>query len=82
RRQKGSDYASTSEDEYESNHSTPKHKRSHHSGSQQNPRIHPPGPVRAVPRSRDSEGEGQESDAFQNWTSHSAEIARWGNATD
>ncbi|XP_043088298.1 centrosomal protein of 170 kDa protein B isoform X2 [Puntigrus tetrazona] len=76
RRQKGSDYASTSEDEYESNHSTPKHKRSHHSGSQQNPRTHPPGPVRAVPRSRDSEGEGHESDAFQNWTSHSAEIAR------
>ncbi|XP_016329616.1 centrosomal protein of 170 kDa protein B-like isoform X2 [Sinocyclocheilus anshuiensis] len=76
RRQKGSDYASTSEDEYESNHSTPKHKRSHHSGSQQNPRIHPAGPVRAVPRSRDSEGEGHESDAFQNWTSHSAEIAR------
>ncbi|XP_073682816.1 centrosomal protein of 170 kDa protein B [Garra rufa] len=76
RRQKGSDYASTSEDEYESNHSTPKHKRSHHSGSQQNPRIHPAGPVRAPPRSRDSEGEGHESDAFQNWTSHSAEIAR------
>uniref|UniRef100_A0A8C2L4Y3 Centrosomal protein 170B n=1 Tax=Cyprinus carpio TaxID=7962 RepID=A0A8C2L4Y3_CYPCA len=76
RRQKGSDYASTSEDEYESNHSTPKHKRSHHSGSQQNPRIHPAGPVRAMPRSRDSEGEGHESDAFQNWTSHSAEIAR------
>lgn len=76
RRQKGSDYASTSEDEYESNHSTPKHKRSHHSGAQQNPRIHPAGPMRAVPRSRDSEGEGHESDAFQNWTSHSAEIAR------
>ncbi|KAK7141855.1 hypothetical protein R3I94_011521 [Phoxinus phoxinus] len=76
RRQKGSDYASTSEDEYESNLSTPKHKRSHHSGAQQNPSLHPAGPVRAVPRSRDSEGEGQESDAFQNWTSHSAEIAR------
>ncbi|XP_059375771.1 centrosomal protein of 170 kDa protein B [Carassius carassius] len=76
RRQKGSDYASTSEDEYESNHSIPKHKRSHHSGSQQNPRIPPTGPVRAMPRSRDSEGEGHESDAFQNWTSHSAEIAR------
>ncbi|XP_067310973.1 centrosomal protein of 170 kDa protein B isoform X2 [Pseudorasbora parva] len=76
RRQKGSDYASTSEDEYESNHSTPKHKRSHHSGAQQNPRINPAGPMRAIPRSRDSEGEGHESDAFQNWTSHSAEIAR------
>ncbi|KAI7805036.1 putative centrosomal protein of 170 kDa protein B, partial [Triplophysa rosa] len=76
RRQKGSDYASTSEDEYESNHSTPKYKRSHHSGAQQNPKTHPPGPVRAVPRQRDSEGEGHESDAFHNWTSHSAEIAR------
>ncbi|XP_051724281.1 centrosomal protein of 170 kDa protein B-like isoform X2 [Ctenopharyngodon idella] len=76
RRQKGSDYASTSEDEFETNHSTPKHKRSHHSGAQQNPRTHPAGPVRAIPRSRDSEGEGHESDAFQNWTSHSAEIAR------
>ncbi|XP_065111209.1 centrosomal protein of 170 kDa protein B isoform X3 [Paramisgurnus dabryanus] len=76
RRQKGSDYASTSDDEYESNHSIPKHKRSHHSGAQQNPRLHPSGPVRAGPRQRDSEGEGNESDAFQNWTSHSAEIAR------
>nr|XP_055028905.1 centrosomal protein of 170 kDa protein B isoform X2 [Misgurnus anguillicaudatus] len=76
RRQKGSDYASTSDDEYESNHSIPKHKRSHHSGAQQNPRLHPSGPVRAGPRQRDSEGEGHESDAFQNWTSHSAEIAR------
>ncbi|XP_077055728.1 centrosomal protein of 170 kDa protein B-like isoform X13 [Siphateles boraxobius] len=44
--------------------------------AQQNPSLHPAGPVRAVPRSRDSEGEGHESDAFQNWTSHSAEIAR------
>ncbi|XP_052386567.1 centrosomal protein of 170 kDa protein B isoform X1 [Carassius gibelio] len=76
RHQKGSDYASTSEDDYESNHSTPKHKRSHHSGSQQNPRIQPAGPMRAMPCSKDSEGEGHESDAFQNWTSHSAEIAR------
>ncbi|XP_052001466.1 centrosomal protein of 170 kDa protein B [Xyrauchen texanus] len=76
RRQKGSGYASTSEDEYESNHSTPKHKRSHHSGAQQTSRIHPPGPMRAGPILRDSEGEGHESDSFQNWTSHSAEIAR------
>ncbi|XP_077052911.1 centrosomal protein of 170 kDa protein B isoform X4 [Siphateles boraxobius] len=44
--------------------------------AQQNASLHPAGPVRAVPRSRDSEGEGHESDAFQNWTSHSAEIAR------
>ncbi|XP_052009475.1 centrosomal protein of 170 kDa protein B-like [Xyrauchen texanus] len=76
RRQKGSDYASTSEDEYEFIHSTPKHEHSRHSGAQQTSRIHPPGPVQAGPRLRDSDGEGQESNAFQNWTSHSAEIAR------
>ncbi|XP_007230413.3 centrosomal protein of 170 kDa protein B isoform X1 [Astyanax mexicanus] len=76
RRQKGSDYTSTSEDEYESNQSTPKHKRSHHSGALNSSRTQNLGPVRPAPRSRDSEGEGHESDAFQNWTTHSAEIAR------
>lgn len=76
RRQKGSDYTSTSEDEYESNQSTPKHKRSHHSGALNSSRTQNLGPVRPVPRTRDSEGEGHESDAFQNWTTHSAEIAR------
>ncbi|XP_051578757.1 centrosomal protein of 170 kDa protein B isoform X2 [Myxocyprinus asiaticus] len=44
--------------------------------AQQTSRIHPPGPMRAGPILRDSEGEGHESDTFQNWTSHSAEIAR------
>ncbi|XP_036448943.1 centrosomal protein of 170 kDa protein B isoform X3 [Colossoma macropomum] len=33
-------------------------------------------PVRPISRTRDSEGEGHESDAFQSWTTHSAEIAR------
>ncbi|XP_072545860.1 centrosomal protein of 170 kDa protein B isoform X2 [Salminus brasiliensis] len=76
RRQKGSDYTSTSEEEYESNQSTPKHKRSHHSGALNTSRTQNLGPVRPVSRTRDSEGEGHESDAFQNWTTHSAEIAR------
>ncbi|XP_053488370.1 centrosomal protein of 170 kDa protein B isoform X3 [Ictalurus furcatus] len=76
RRQKGSDYASTSEDEYESNYSMVKHKRSHHSGALHSSRVQTPDQVRPPSRSRDSEGEGHESDNFQNWTTHSAEIAR------
>ncbi|KAK3538055.1 hypothetical protein QTP70_027409 [Hemibagrus guttatus] len=74
RRQKGSDYASTSEDEYESNHSITKHKRSHHSGALH--RNQTLDLVRPQSRSRDSEAEGHESDNYQNWTTHSAEIAR------
>ncbi|KAM9466202.1 centrosomal protein of 170 kDa protein B isoform 1-T3 [Clarias gariepinus] len=76
RRQKGSDYASTSEEEYEPNYSIPKHKRSHHSGSVHSSRTQTPDQLRVPARSRDSEGEGHESDNFQNWTNHSAEIAR------
>ncbi|XP_017558744.1 centrosomal protein of 170 kDa protein B isoform X3 [Pygocentrus nattereri] len=76
RRQKGSDYTSTSEEEYESNQSTPKHKRSHHSGALHSLRTQNLLPVQPISRTRDSEGEGHESDAFQSWTTHSAEIAR------
>ncbi|XP_046711323.1 centrosomal protein of 170 kDa protein B isoform X1 [Silurus meridionalis] len=76
RRQKGSDYASTSEEEYESNHSIAKNKRSHHSGALHSSRTQTPNQVRPPSRSRESEGEGHESDNFQNWTTHSAEIAR------
>lgn len=80
RRQKGSDYTSTSDEEYDSNQSTPKHKRSQPSSASHSPRSHPrPQPVVALrpkPRSRDSEDENHEGDAFHNWSSHSAEIAR------
>ncbi|KAM7402865.1 hypothetical protein PAMA_003674 [Pampus argenteus] len=80
RRQKGSDYASTSDEEYDSNQSTPKHKRSQPSSASHSPRRLPqPQPVVALrpkPRSRDSEDENHEGDAFHNWSSHSAEIAR------
>ncbi|CAK6976771.1 centrosomal protein of 170 kDa protein B [Scomber scombrus] len=80
RRQKGSDYTSTSDEEYDSNQSTPKHKRSQPSSASHSPRSHPRSqPVVALrpkPRCRDSEDENHEGDAFHNWSSHSAEIAR------
>ncbi|XP_062863851.1 centrosomal protein of 170 kDa protein B [Trichomycterus rosablanca] len=76
RRQKSSDYASTSDEDYESNYSTAKHKRSHHSGVLNTSKTHTSDLGRPPSRARDSEGEGHESDTFQNWTSHSAEIAR------
>ncbi|XP_035529612.1 centrosomal protein of 170 kDa protein B [Morone saxatilis] len=80
RRQKGSDYTSTSDEEYDSNQSTPKHKRSQPSSASHSPRSQPrPRPVVALrqkARSRDSEDENHEGDTLQNWSNHSAEIAR------
>ncbi|XP_051242179.1 centrosomal protein of 170 kDa protein B isoform X2 [Dicentrarchus labrax] len=80
RRQKGSDYTSTSDEEYDSNQSTPKHKRSQPSSASHSPRSQPrPRPVVALQqkaRSRDSEDENHEGDALHNWSNHSAEIAR------
>ncbi|KAK5886106.1 hypothetical protein CesoFtcFv8_017180 [Champsocephalus esox] len=80
RRQKGSDYASTSDEEYDSNQSTPKHKRSQPSSASHSPRHQArPQPVvvlRPKPRSRDSEDENNEGEAYNNWTNHSSEIAR------
>ncbi|XP_064182139.1 centrosomal protein of 170 kDa protein B isoform X1 [Anguilla rostrata] len=75
RRQKGSDYTSTSDEEYDSNHSTPKHKRSHSSAGTQTSRAPAVAQARSKSRSRESEDE-NEGDPFQNWTCHSAEIAR------
>ncbi|XP_061106341.1 centrosomal protein of 170 kDa protein B [Conger conger] len=76
RRQKGSDYTSTSDEEYDSNHSTPKHKRSHSSAATQTSRA--PAVARSKACSRESEDDNNdnEGDPFQNWTTHSAEIAR------
>ncbi|XP_070776221.1 centrosomal protein of 170 kDa protein B [Enoplosus armatus] len=82
RRQKGSDYTSTSDEEYDSNQSTPKHKRSQPSSASHSPRNQPrPQPqsvaaLRPKPRSRDSEEENHEGDTNHNWSNHSAEIAR------
>ncbi|XP_036981283.1 centrosomal protein of 170 kDa protein B isoform X4 [Acanthopagrus latus] len=82
RRQKGSDYTSTSDEEYDSNQSTPKHKRSQPSSASNNPRDQPrsrPQPVVALrpkSRNRESEDENQGGEAVHSWTNHSAEIAR------
>ncbi|XP_068194179.1 centrosomal protein of 170 kDa protein B isoform X4 [Antennarius striatus] len=78
RRQKGSDYTSTSDEEYDSNQSTPKNKRSQPSSASHSPRIRPK-PVIALrpePRSRESEEENHEGEVIPNWSNHSAEIAR------
>ncbi|KAM3595584.1 uncharacterized protein V6R79_025653 [Siganus canaliculatus] len=80
RRQKGSDYTSTSDEEYDSNQSTPKYKRSQPSSASHSPRTQPrPRPVVALrpkSRSRDSEEETHEGETFHSWSNHSAEIAR------
>ncbi|XP_054894252.1 centrosomal protein of 170 kDa protein B isoform X2 [Poeciliopsis prolifica] len=80
RRHKGSDYTSTSDEEYESNWSNLKHKRSQPSSASHGPRSQTrPQPVVAQhpkPHSRNSEEESHEGEAFHNWTNHSAEIAR------
>lgn len=80
RRQKGSDYTSTSDEEYDSNQSTPKHKRSQPSSASHSPRnpVRPQPIVALRPKhcGRDSEEETNEGDAFHNWSTHSAEIAR------
>lgn len=80
RRHKGSDYTSTSDEEYESNWSNLKHKRSQPSSASHSPRSQPrPQPVVAQhpkPRSRNSEEENHDGEALHNWSSHSAQIAR------
>ncbi|KAK7904992.1 hypothetical protein WMY93_017599 [Mugilogobius chulae] len=80
RRQKGSDYTSTSDEEYDSNQSTPKPKRSQPSSASQSPRSQPrPQPLvalRPMSRSKDSEDENNEGEAYHNWSAHSVEIAR------
>ncbi|XP_014000106.2 centrosomal protein of 170 kDa protein B isoform X4 [Salmo salar] len=82
-RQKGSDYTSTSEEEYEASSETPKHKRSSHtSAATQTPRAQKEKSAAEVARSKSGsleleEDEVQnEDDHYQNWTTHSAEIAK------
>lgn len=83
RRQKGSDYTSTSDDdEYDSKHSTPKNKRSQPSSAFHSPRSQPrhrPQPMVALhPKhsGKDSEENKPEGETLPNWSNHSAEIAR------
>ncbi|XP_072555316.1 centrosomal protein of 170 kDa protein B isoform X2 [Paramormyrops kingsleyae] len=73
RRQKGSDYTSTSDEEYDG---TPKHKRPQSLAATQTPQGQASNVPRLRSQSRQSEDEENEGDPFQNWSAHSAEIAR------
>ncbi|XP_028996443.1 centrosomal protein of 170 kDa protein B isoform X3 [Betta splendens] len=77
RRQKGSDFTSSSEEEYGTNGGTPKAKRSSHSSAAQIPRDHRTTATRSKSVSLETEeDEDQEVDPYQNWSTHSAEIAK------
>ncbi|XP_040920661.1 centrosomal protein of 170 kDa protein B isoform X1 [Toxotes jaculatrix] len=73
RRQKGSDFSSSSEEEYETNSGTPKAKRSSHPSTS----AHRTAATRSKSVSLETEDEDQnEVDPYQNWSTHSAEIAK------
>ncbi|XP_048106824.1 centrosomal protein of 170 kDa protein B isoform X2 [Alosa alosa] len=74
-RQKGSDYSSTSEEEQEVSSGSQKHKRSHASASTQTTQALKVTPVRSKSISLEPEEE-EQNEHFQNWSTHSAEIAR------
>ncbi|KFR02773.1 Centrosomal protein of 170 kDa protein B [Opisthocomus hoazin] len=77
RRPQGSDYTSTSEEEYGSNHSSPKHKRSHTSTATQTPRIRGSGLSKQKHNGRetdDDEDFDDHPDAY-NFMAQTAEIA-------
>ncbi|XP_043553515.1 centrosomal protein of 170 kDa protein B-like isoform X1 [Chiloscyllium plagiosum] len=69
-RQQTSDYTSTSEEEYNSNHTSPKHNRLHASTATHSSR----GQSSSSGRTRQNLDD--EEDPYENWTTHSAEIAR------
>ncbi|XP_018412190.1 PREDICTED: centrosomal protein of 170 kDa protein B [Nanorana parkeri] len=74
RRQQGSDYLSTSEEEYGSNHSTPKHKRSHTSTATQTSKAATS--VSHGPRhKRHQDDDDDDQEVYNNYMTQSAEIA-------
>uniref|UniRef100_A0A672QI51 CEP170 C-terminal domain-containing protein n=1 Tax=Sinocyclocheilus grahami TaxID=75366 RepID=A0A672QI51_SINGR len=73
RRQKNSDYSSTSEEEFETNS---KHKRSHASASTQTQTPQKTIQMRLKCGSLETEEDETQNEHFQNWSTHSAEIAR------
>ncbi|XP_047194187.1 centrosomal protein of 170 kDa protein B isoform X3 [Hippoglossus stenolepis] len=78
RRQKDSDFSS-SEEEYEMNAAASKAKRSsHHSASAQNPRGQRTAATRSKSVSLETEEDDDQNevDPYQNWSTHSAEIAK------
>ncbi|XP_042633317.1 centrosomal protein of 170 kDa protein B-like isoform X2 [Cyprinus carpio] len=74
-RQKDSDYSSTSEEEFENN-SNSKHKRSHASASTQTLTPQKTIQMRLKCSSLEAEEDETQNEHFQNWSTHSAEIAR------
>ncbi|KAM4662687.1 centrosomal protein of 170 kDa protein B-like isoform 2-T2 [Discoglossus pictus] len=74
RRNQGSDYISTSEEEYGSNHSTPKHKRSHTSTATQTPKV-PATSHRQKHNGHQDLDDEEEQEAYNNFMVQSAEIA-------
>ncbi|XP_050948134.1 LOW QUALITY PROTEIN: centrosomal protein of 170 kDa protein B [Labeo rohita] len=75
RRQKDSEYSSTSEEEFETN-SNSKHKRSHTSASTQTQTPQKAIQMRLKCGSLETEEDETQNEHFQNWSTHSAEIAR------
>ncbi|KAM6953991.1 centrosomal protein of 170 kDa protein B [Aplochiton taeniatus] len=78
RKPKGSDYTSTSDEEYEATSGTPKHKRAHSSVPTQTLRSQKSAATRSKSVSQETEEEEvqNEADHYQNWSTHSAEIAK------
>nr|XP_020480333.1 LOW QUALITY PROTEIN: centrosomal protein of 170 kDa protein B-like [Monopterus albus] len=79
RRQKGSDFSSSSEEEYEKSAGAPKTKHSSHpSTSAQTPRAHRAAATRSKSVSQETEEDEDQNevDPYQNWSTHSAEIAK------
>ncbi|XP_070404920.1 centrosomal protein of 170 kDa protein B isoform X2 [Nothobranchius furzeri] len=79
RKQKGSDFSSSSEDECEKITGTAKAKRSSHpTSSTQTPRSQRTASVRTKSVSLETEEEEDQNDVdpYQNWSTHSAEIAK------
>uniref|UniRef100_A0A3P8TQD3 Centrosomal protein 170B n=1 Tax=Amphiprion percula TaxID=161767 RepID=A0A3P8TQD3_AMPPE len=79
RRQKGSDFSSSSEEEYETGAGTSKAKRSSHPPtSAQTPRSHRSAATRTKSVSLETEEDEDQNDIdpYQNWSTHSAEIAK------
>ncbi|XP_072895899.1 centrosomal protein of 170 kDa protein B isoform X5 [Hemitrygon akajei] len=69
-RQQTSDYTSTSEEEYNSNHTSPKHNRLHASTATHSNRT------QSSHSGRTRQNMNDVDDPYENWTTHSAEIAR------
>ncbi|XP_051581224.1 centrosomal protein of 170 kDa protein B isoform X2 [Myxocyprinus asiaticus] len=75
RRQKNSDYSSTSEEDFETSTNS-KHKRSHSSASTQTQTPQKSVQMRLKCSSLETEEDDAQNEHFQNWSTHSAEIAR------